>query len=91
MKIQQHTDLEVYKKAFDAAMAIFEATKKFQRRRSILSLIKSGDRHGQSVQIWRRLGESGAIRRPSFLNFPMRKAKPPKPRSGSNSRCRVDT
>jgi hypothetical protein len=26
MEIQQHTDLEEYKKAFDAAMVIFEAS-----------------------------------------------------------------
>ena len=31
MKIQRHTDLEVYKKAFDTAMLIFEASKKFPR------------------------------------------------------------
>jgi hypothetical protein len=34
MKIQEHTDLEVYKKAFDAAMMIFELTKKFPKEES---------------------------------------------------------
>ena len=29
MKIRQHTDLEVYKKAFDGAMLIFELSKAF--------------------------------------------------------------
>jgi hypothetical protein len=36
MKIQQHTELEVYKKAFDAAMFTFELTKRFSRRRRTL-------------------------------------------------------
>ena len=31
MKIQQHTDLEVYKKGFDAAMLIFWASKNFPK------------------------------------------------------------
>ena len=31
MKIQEHTDLEVYRKAFDGAMLIFEVTKKFPK------------------------------------------------------------
>jgi four helix bundle protein len=31
MEIQEHTELEVYKKAFDAAMLIFLATKKFPK------------------------------------------------------------
>jgi four helix bundle protein len=31
VKIQRHTDLEVYKKAFEAAMEIFEASKKFPK------------------------------------------------------------
>jgi four helix bundle protein len=31
MKIQRHTDLEVYCKAFDAAMRIFEVSKRFPK------------------------------------------------------------
>ena len=31
MRIGQHTELDVYKKAFDAAMLIFERSKKFPR------------------------------------------------------------
>ena len=31
MKIQQHTDLEVYKKGFDAARLIFWASKNFPK------------------------------------------------------------
>ena len=31
MRIQQHTELEVYKKAFDAAMLIFKESKRFPK------------------------------------------------------------
>jgi four helix bundle protein len=31
VKIQKHTDLDVYTKAFDAAMSIFEASKRFPK------------------------------------------------------------
>jgi hypothetical protein len=31
MEIRRHTDLQVYKKAFDAAMLIFAASKKFPK------------------------------------------------------------
>jgi four helix bundle protein len=31
MKIQSHTELDVYKKAFDAAMVIFECSKKYPK------------------------------------------------------------
>ncbi len=34
MKIREHTELEVYKKAFDAAMRIFELTKRFPKEES---------------------------------------------------------
>jgi four helix bundle protein len=58
MKIQQHTDLEVYKKAFDAAMAIFEATKKFPKE-EIYSLTDQIRRSSRSVcanlaEAWRK-------------------------------------
>ena len=33
MKIREHTELEVYKRAFDAARQIFELTKRFPKRR----------------------------------------------------------
>jgi four helix bundle protein len=58
MKIQQHTDLEVYKKAFDAAMAIFEATKKFPKEETY-SLTDQVRRSSRSVcanlaEAWRK-------------------------------------
>jgi hypothetical protein len=35
MKIQRHTDLDVYRKGFDAAMQIFEFSKRFQKTKPI--------------------------------------------------------
>src|SRR5213594_2518985 len=48
MKIQEHTDLEVYKKAFDTAMLIFEASKKFPREETY-SLTDQSRRSSRSV------------------------------------------
>jgi four helix bundle protein len=58
MKIQQHTDLQVYKKAFDAAMLIFQESKKFPREESY-SLTDQIRRSSRSVcanlaEAWRK-------------------------------------
>ena len=58
MKIQQHTDLEVYKKAFDAAMLIFWASKKFPKEETY-SLTDQIRRSSRSVcanlaEAWRK-------------------------------------
>ena len=58
MKIQEHTDLEVYKKAFDTAMLIFEASKKFPREETY-SLTDQIRRSSRSVcanlaEAWRK-------------------------------------
>src|SRR6185295_5052883 len=58
MKIQQHTDLEVYKKAFDAAMLIFEMSKKFPKEETY-SLTDQIRRSSRSVcanlaEAWRK-------------------------------------
>jgi four helix bundle protein len=58
MKIQEHTDLEVYKKAFDAAMLIFHASKDFPRE-EIYSLTDQIRRSSRSVcanlaEAWRK-------------------------------------
>ncbi|MGH7844528.1 MAG: four helix bundle protein [Candidatus Binatia bacterium] len=58
MKIQQRTDLDVYKKAFDAAMLIFEATKKFLKEETY-SLTDQIRRSSRSVcanlaEAWRK-------------------------------------
>jgi four helix bundle protein len=48
MKIRQHTDLEVYKKAFDAAMLIFELSKAFPKEETY-SLTDQPRRSSRSV------------------------------------------
>jgi four helix bundle protein len=58
MKIQEHTDLEAYKKAFDTAMLIFEASKKFPREETY-SLTDQIRRSSRSVcanlaEAWRK-------------------------------------
>ena len=58
MKIREHTDLEVYKKAFDAAMLIFEITKKFPKEETY-SLTDQIRRSSRSVcanlaEAWRK-------------------------------------
>jgi four helix bundle protein len=57
-KIQKHNDLEVYQKAFDAAMQIFEATRSFPREESY-SLTDQIRRSSRSVcsnlaEAWRK-------------------------------------
>jgi four helix bundle protein len=58
MKIQQHTELEVYKKAFDTAMLIFEASKNFPKEETY-SLTDQVRRSSRSVcanlaEAWRK-------------------------------------
>src|SRR5262245_33964838 len=58
MKIQQHTELEVYKKAFDAAMLIFQESKGFPKEETC-SLTDQVRRPSRSVcanlaEAWRK-------------------------------------
>ena len=58
MKIQEHPDLEVYRKAFDGAMLIFEVTKKFPKEEAY-SLTDQIRRSSRSVcanlaEAWRK-------------------------------------
>src|SRR5215510_14673503 len=58
MKIQQHTELEVYKKAFDAAMLIFQESKGFPKE-EVYSLTDQIRRSSRSVcanlaEAWRK-------------------------------------
>ena len=57
-KIQSHCDLEVYKKAFDAAMELFELSKKFPKE-EIYSLTDQVRKSSRSVcantaEAWRK-------------------------------------
>ena len=58
MKIREHTELDVYKKAFDAAMLIFELSKKFPKEETY-SLTDQIRRSSRSVcanlaEAWRK-------------------------------------
>jgi four helix bundle protein len=58
MKIQRHTELEVYKKSFDVAMQIFEASKSFPKEEQY-SLTDQIRRSSRSVcanlaEAWRK-------------------------------------
>jgi four helix bundle protein len=58
MKIQEHTDLEVYRKAFDAALLIFTVSKEFPKE-EIYSLTDQIRRSSRSVcanlaEAWRK-------------------------------------
>jgi four helix bundle protein len=58
MKIQRHTDLDVYRKAFDAAMKIFELSKRFPKEETY-SLTDQVRRSSRSVcaniaEAWRK-------------------------------------
>ena len=58
MKIREHTELEVYKKAFDVAMLIFEMSKKFPKEETY-SLTDQIRRSSRSVcanlaEAWRK-------------------------------------
>jgi len=58
MKIQQHTDLEVYKKAFEAAVLIFELSGKFPKEEtySLTDQIRrsSGSVCANLAEVWRK-------------------------------------
>jgi hypothetical protein len=84
-KIQQHTDLLVYKKAFEAAMLIFRVSKDFPKE-EVYSLTNQIRRSSRSVcanfaEAWRKRRYKAAF----MLNFPTLKVKPPKHRYGSIS------
>ncbi len=58
MKIQKHTDLDVYKTSFDAAMEVFNASKRFPRE-EMFSLTDQIRRSSRSVcanlaEAWRK-------------------------------------
>ena len=73
MKIQQHTDLDVYKKAFDAAMLIFEATRRSSRsvcanlaeawrkrryKAAFISKLSDAEGEAAETQVWLQFAES---------------------------------
>jgi hypothetical protein len=89
MRIREHSELDVYKKAFDAAMLIFELSKNFPKEETY-SLTDQLRRSSRSV--CSNLAEAWRKRRYKLLSlrcYPMRKRKPPKRRSGFGLLLRV--
>src|SRR5579862_3567656 len=64
MKIEKHTELDVYKKAFEAAMAVFEMSRSFPKEETY-SLTDQVRRSSRSVcanlaEAWRKRRYEGA-------------------------------
>jgi hypothetical protein len=90
-KINTHHDLEVYQKAFDAAMKIFEISKAFPQDEKY-SLTDQMRRSSRSVcsnlaEAWRKRRYEGAF----SANFQMPKVRPPRLRFGWNSPSNANT
>ena len=81
-KIRTHRELEVYQKAFDAAMHIFELSKSFPKEETY-SLTDQIRRSSRSVcanlaEAWRKRRYEKAL----SVSFPIQKAKLPKRKCG---------
>ncbi len=85
-KVVSHRDLEVYARAFDAALQLFELSKTFPKEETYSRRIRSGDLPGRFVRTLRKVGGNGAMRGPSSASFPMRRPKLLKRKYGLNSR-----
>jgi four helix bundle protein len=86
MKIQQHTELEVYKKAFDAAMLIFQESKSFPKEETY-SLTDQIRRSSRSVcanlaEVWRKRRYKAAF----ISKLSDSESEAAETRSGSHSR-----
>lgn len=84
-KITRHQELEVYKKAFEAAMEIFQLSKEFPKEETY-SLTDQIRRSSRSVcsniaEGWRKRRYEAA-----FVSKLMRRVRRPKPKHGSNFR-----
>jgi hypothetical protein len=67
-KAHSHRDLEVYQRAFDGAMAVFELSKAFPREEKF-ALLDQIRRSSRSVApTWPRPGGNGGMRLPSLTN-----------------------
>jgi 23S rRNA-intervening sequence protein len=89
-KIVRHQDLEVYKKAFAAAMRIFELSKSFPKEETF-SLTDQMRRASRSVcanlaEAWRNV----VMKPPLSQKYATRKANQPKLRLGWSLPCGVN-
>ncbi len=91
-KIENHTDLQVYQKAFEAAMQIFELSRSFPKEETY-SLTDQIRRSSRSVcanlaEGWRKRRYRSHVHQ---QDWPTLKAKPPRRRSGWNLRSNAST
>jgi hypothetical protein len=60
--VRKHTELEVYQRAFAAAMQVFELSKAFPKEETYLRLIRSGALRGPFVPTLVRHGGNGSMK-----------------------------
>src|SRR5579871_1180837 len=84
-KIDSHFDLQVYGKAFEAAMQRIGCSQCFPRGRHRRSPTRFDGPLAPCVQIWRRLGANIATQQLSLWSFPMRRRRLLRPKAGSSS------
>jgi hypothetical protein len=91
MRLQRHTELDVYKKAFDVAMQVFTISKSFPKEEPIRSPIRFAGRRGRFALISQKRGASGDMKQHSFLSCPTQKVRRLKLKYGFNSQSNADT
>lgn len=64
-KISVHHELEVYQRAFAAAMQIFELSKSFPKEETYSLTVRFADLHEVCLRTWPRHGANGDTRSPS--------------------------
>jgi hypothetical protein len=81
-KIVNHQDLEVYQRAFEAAMVIFQLSKSFPKKERYALTIRFDALPVLSAPTWQRRGDGDATNRHLSIDSPLLKAKPLKLKSG---------
>ena len=82
--VRTHFDLDVYQRAFDGAMQIFELSRRFPAEERYSLTAKFAGRPAASVRTLPKPGASDGTRRLLSVSYPTRKPRPPKPKRGSN-------
>jgi hypothetical protein len=90
-KITRHTELDVYQKAFAAAMQIFELSKSFPSEEKYSLTDQYADLRVRSVQIKRKPGASGFIKLTLRVSLPTAKRKQLKHKLGFSLLSNVST
>ena len=89
MVIKRHTELNVYKRSFDAAMRVFEITKTFPKDERYSLVDQIVDLLVRFVLTWQKRGENEDIKRRLSPNCPTARPKLRKHKSGFNSQLNV--